>query len=805
MRKSFKIKFLTFFLALTLIFSCFPVSAHNLSDSYSSSSDSGSETSSASVAVKSNDLLAQANANDVTVRETENGLKIHFLNVGDASCVLLENDGKFAMVDCGRMSNDPSLSSTYHIALYLSSVGAYELEFLVLTNIKVANMGSIDNILYSTRIKTIYLKEFSPDYVKSYSEDDYYGYLSLLASIDLFDHQTAIKQDFNSLPKSKNNLPMLTLGEGETAATIELLNTETMYADTDGQRSLLALVSQNNHYSLLMGGYESSVLRNSNGTAVSSDDYLSSLIESICGTDNLGLLQLPNSGIVQHSSNSDPIAPNFEYFHNRLRPKTTMQCGSFSNLSSDLLESLFFNNSILFTTEISDKSTIFSHNTNTFRPINDEYIYFSPLTNSWYAMRNESTVHSTFFDYYFNFTPATFYFDRFGSSPERGFFSVNNETYYANSFGIISKNMTQIGDDHYYFDPNTGELQYGFINVNTNTYYANSSGIIQKNFATIDSHTYYFSPTAKDGAMVGAMQKGWQLIDNKWYYFDSDGHRLTGACNIDGVHYYLDNNGAMMTGFVNVNGNWSYYNSDGARQTGLLTINGNRYMFNESGYMVYGWTKIANNWHYFTSSGAMATGWFMDNSYYYYADGNGVLQTGFLNQGGKTYYLNPENNGSLGRMTIGWISIDNSWYLFDYDGSMVCGWARVDDKTYYFNNEGKMQVGWQYIGGDHYYFDASGVMQTGLTTLDGKQYMLSGDGSMETGWTNVNGSRKYFNPDGSLQIGWIEVNGKRYHTDENGNLLKGLYLVDGVASLFDSDGVLICQGEQVLSAAQIYD
>ena len=42
----------------------------------------------------------------------------------------------------------------------------------------------------------------------------------------------------------------------------------------------------------------------------------------------------------------------------------------------------------------------------------------------------------------------------------------------------------------------------------------------------------------------GRMVTGWQLIDDKWYYFEASGRMMASATTPDG--YYVDENGAWV-------------------------------------------------------------------------------------------------------------------------------------------------------------------------------------------------------------------------------------------------------------------
>lgn len=77
----------------------------------------------------------------------------------------------------------------------------------------------------------------------------------------------------------------------------------------------------------------------------------------------------------------------------------------------------------------------------------------------------------------------------------------------------------------------------------------------------------------------------WKLVNNSWYFFDSQGYMFTGWLNLSGSWYYLNtdegsDNGKMVTGWRAVSGKWYYLSTatDGSGGKMLLntTIDGYR-------------------------------------------------------------------------------------------------------------------------------------------------------------------------------------------------------------------------------------
>ncbi|MDD3338749.1 MAG: lectin like domain-containing protein [Lachnospiraceae bacterium] len=201
-----------------------------------------------------------------------------------------------------------------------------------------------------------------------------------------------------------------------------------------------------------------------------------------------------------------------------------------------------------------------------------------------------------------------------------------------------------------------------------------------------------------DGTVAVA---GWNAIDGKWYYMDSQGYCRTGWLKLGNIWYYLSSSGDMLTGWQWTGGKWYYMNGSGAMLTGWQWIHGKWYYMNSSGAMVTGWQWIGGKWYYLNSSGDMAVGWLKLGNTWYYLSGSGAMITGWQWIGGKWYYL----NGS-GDMAVGWKCLGNTWYYLSGSGAMLTGWQWVGGKWYYMNSSGAMAAN-TWIG--RYYVNSSGA------------------------------------------------------------------------------------------------
>lgn len=221
--------------------------------------------------------------------------------------------------------------------------------------------------------------------------------------------------------------------------------------------------------------------------------------------------------------------------------------------------------------------------------------------------------------------------------------------------------------------------------------------------------------------------KGWQKINNVWYYYNSNGELQTSKWIKSGAKwYYVDQTGAMQTSkWVKISTKYYYFDKSGVMQT----------------------SKWIGSRYYVKADGSMATSEIVDNGRYY-VDGKGiwVKDTKWLKLSGKWYYL---KTGTV--QTSKWLKIGNKSYYFDKKGVMQTSrWIKTNGKWYYVNADGIMQVSkWLKIGSKWYYVNADGIMQTSKW-ISGTYYVKA-DGTMAISeW--VDGGKYYVGSDGK----WIK-------------------------------------------------
>lgn len=172
----------------------------------------------------------------------ENGNdRIHFLNTGNSDCILLESDGKFALIDAGEGSRNPRKSVAYQgheqtVINYLKSIapdseGTVHLEFILGTHAHYDHIGSFEAVISdsSVEIQTAYFKEFDREIAKDYEVESWHVndvYSSTIAALRAkevkVESNIPEKMTFGGFELEFYNTktPPELKGEGENAASV---------------------------------------------------------------------------------------------------------------------------------------------------------------------------------------------------------------------------------------------------------------------------------------------------------------------------------------------------------------------------------------------------------------------------------------------------------------------------------------------------------------------------------------------------------------------------------------------------------
>ena len=84
-------------------------------------------------------------------------LKVHFIDVGQADCVLVETSGSYMLIDTGDTDND----YTEKIINYLDNVGVETLDYLILTHPDADHIGGAPEIINEYKIGHCIMPDFT--------------------------------------------------------------------------------------------------------------------------------------------------------------------------------------------------------------------------------------------------------------------------------------------------------------------------------------------------------------------------------------------------------------------------------------------------------------------------------------------------------------------------------------------------------------------------------------------------------------------------------------------------------------------
>lgn len=292
----------------------------------------------------------------------------------------------------------------------------------------------------------------------------------------------------------------------------------------------------------------------------------------------------------------------------------------------------------------------------------------------------------------------------------------------------------------------------------------------------------------------------WKQIQDKWYFFDQNGNRLSNT-TFDG--YVFDKDGVMASGgWSKLEDNWYYTNSSGK-------ISQQK------------WEKIGGVWYYFDKDGVMLSNTIWDG--YLFSKSGAMVSQGWAKLDEKWFYANASGKISQEK----WEKISGSWYYFDKDGTMLSNrlfngylfsssgamaensWVKHDGKSYYALASGKAaQQKWEKIGGAWYYFNKDASMAS--KQWSGSYYLKDSGAMAEREWIFDKGYNSWFylksggNYASREWIGsyylksggymakseWIEDSyyNARYYVDENGIYVTGTRKINGETHIFQSNG-----------------
>ncbi len=353
-----------------------------------------------------------------------------------------------------------------------------------------------------------------------------------------------------------------------------------------------------------------------------------------------------------------------------------------------------------------------------------------------------------------------------------GWIAHDNQWYYVTSEGTLRTGWVWDGGygAWYYLDPSTGQMARGWQTVNGTKFFLANDGRMQTGWVAHENKWYYL---AGGGAMrtgwvwdggygawyyldpsTGQMQKGWiNPTGNEWFFCDPSGKMKTNEWILDdsGWHWVCGG-GALSKGWQDIDGKW-YYLDPAARKpfalTGFHTIGNAEFAFAANcSLLLNQWVQRNDGSYSYAGGGGALAGHATRGSdgRMVLRDAAGKLLTGWQTLSGTKFFADDQ-----GRLHTGWLNNDDAWFYLDAEGKMCTGWRRVSGLWYYLTETGPMKTGWLHDGPDWYYlYPDHGAMVTGWMSIDGVTYWFDGSGRMATGWRRIDGALCFFEPSGAF-------------------------------------------------------
>ena len=210
-----------------------------------------------------------------------------------------------------------------------------------------------------------------------------------------------------------------------------------------------------------------------------------------------------------------------------------------------------------------------------------------------------------------------------------------------------------------------------------------------------------------------ADNKGWQKRNGVWYYYKSNGQKLTNGWAKDSHGWcWMDSNGRITKNkWIKYKGQWYFLKSNGYMAANAWAKDSKGWCWmNGDGLITRSkWIKSGGAWYYLKSNGYMAANaWAKDSAGWCWLGGNGkIVSNKWVKWNGDWYFLKP--NGYMAanywqKDSKGWcylkgsgkmaynegIKSKNVWYFMDSYGHMSYApfvlVSKDDQMLYYYDN-----------------------------------------------------------------------------------------------------------------------
>lgn len=109
----------------------------------------------AGLTIKAGNFIPQEKNSEVTttVIEDETPLRVHFIDVGQGDCELIESDGEFMLIDCGEREYSDEVID------YLNEQGATTLKYVIATHPHSDHIGGMADVISQVNVENIIMPD----------------------------------------------------------------------------------------------------------------------------------------------------------------------------------------------------------------------------------------------------------------------------------------------------------------------------------------------------------------------------------------------------------------------------------------------------------------------------------------------------------------------------------------------------------------------------------------------------------------------------------------------------------------------
>ena len=273
---------------------------------------------------------------------------------------------------------------------------------------------------------------------------------------------------------------------------------------------------------------------------------------------------------------------------------------------------------------------------------------------------------------------------------QTGYFSENEQKYYADSNGILQSGWNKLGDFWGYFDKEQGSAEISSETVDGYwyklsdgriSYFDKKTTLVQNCWKTINNQKYYFDDE-------GFVAKGWYQDGIYWYYANEEGQMQKNVITLgegeEVKNYFFDSNYRLSSGWKKLDGVYRYFNYDENHEKCYEII------FDGTS----GWVTAIDDGRkcYIDAKKGAVIGWRNQDGYRYHFDANGFMDTGLFQAGRYHYFAETEETATdespIGNVAKGARKVGDAVYGFHPTKYYrVSGWQTLDVQCYYFKDD----------------------------------------------------------------------------------------------------------------------